>query len=89
METPKNQHQQVIWYLLNWQHWFSLKDVINDSMFYKFQSRLGEIEREHGTITNKKSKSFTNRFGRTSSYNVYTAIDRQKLKELYNKLKTI
>ncbi len=51
-----NQHQQVLYYLVNWDK-FSLKDVILDSMFYKFQARLSEIELEHGSITNKTKPS--------------------------------
>lgn len=81
---PKNQHQQVLWYLL-YTPSINLKDVINDSMFYKFQSRLGEIETKHGVITNKKRIKFTNKFGTKSSYIEYSLKDCQKAKELFNK----
>ena len=57
----KNQHQQVLWYLINWDK-FSLLDILKDSMFHKFQTRLSDIELEHGSITKKTKKSFTNRF---------------------------
>lgn len=79
--NPKNQHQQALWYLINWKE-FSLKEVINHSMFYKFQSRLSEIEREHGYITKKTTQSFINKFGKKGSYKLYKCIDKQKAKEL-------
>lgn len=82
--NPRNQKQQVLWYLI-YSPSINLKDVINDSLFYKFQTRLGEIEREHGIITNKKRVKFTNRFGRKSSYIEYSLKDTQRAKELFNK----
>lgn len=82
MTNPKNQKQQALWYLINWNK-FSLKDVINDSMFYKFQSRLSELEMEFGTLTKKEKKDFTNKFGRASNYTVYSCIDKQKAREIY------
>lgn len=78
----KNQHQQVLWYLINWDS-LSLKDVIMDSMFYKFQSRLGEIERDHGIITLKNKSNFINRFNRKSYFTVYKCINKEKAKGLF------
>ena len=77
----KNQHQQVLWYLINWNE-FSLKDIINDSMFYKFQSRLSDIELEHGTITEKTKEKFVNRFGRKSQYTLYKCTNKELAKQL-------
>jgi hypothetical protein len=80
---PKNQHQQVIYYLLVWKK-FSLKDVVNDTMFIKFQTRLSEIEKKHGEIASRDKIKFVNRFGRKSDYNVYSAcIDKNKLVEIF------
>lgn len=86
MEKPKNQHQQVLYYLINWDE-FSLKDVINDSMFHKFQTRLSEIEIDCCCfIAERKKVEFTNRFGRKSNYNTYSAcISKEKLIELFEK----
>jgi len=81
---PKNQHQLVLWYLIYWRP-VSLKDVINHSMFFKFQTRLSEIETKHGILTKKERRKFTNRFRTKSSYMVYTCIDKQKAKELFKK----
>ena len=80
--TPTNQKQQALWYLINWQS-FSLLEVINDSMFYKFQTRLSEIESEHGAITEKAKRKFENRFGRKSNYLTYTCTNIEKAKELF------
>ena len=55
---PKNQHQLPLYYLYNWDS-FSLKDVINDSMFFKFQTRLSELEKKHGTLNNMKEHENT------------------------------
>ena len=81
--NPKNQKQLVIYYLKRgWS--FSLKDVINDTMFFKFQTRLSEIEQEFGTIATRTKINFKNRFGRKSKYNVYTAcVSNEKLDEIY------
>lgn len=86
MEAPKNQHQQVLHYLINWKE-FSMKEVINDSLFYKFQTRLSEIESDVSCfIAERTRKSFVNKFGSKGSYNVYTAcIPEEKLIELFNK----
>lgn len=82
---PTNQHQAVIYYLHKLGFAFSLKDVINDSMFFKFQSRLGEIEFKHGTLATRQRILFTNRFGSKSSYNVYyRSVSKQRLQELFN-----
>ena len=78
----KNQHQQVLWYLINWDRWFSLKDVIIDSMFYKFQTRLSDLELKYGSLTERKDEKFRNRFGRKSSHTLYRAKDIEQLKEL-------
>lgn len=88
METPKNQHQLVLWYLYNWEK-FSLKDVINDSMFVKFQTRLSDIENKVCCfIAERETVEFTNRFGRKSKYNVYSrCIPKEKLIELFNRYK--
>ena len=80
--TPTNQKQQTLWYLLNWDS-FSLADVIKDSMFHKFQTRLSEIENEHGAITKKTKQLFTNRFGRKSDYLIYSCTDKKKANELF------
>lgn len=83
MRDPKNQHAQVLWYLYNWKS-FDLFLIIRDSMFYKFQTRLSDIEREKGTIAKRKRISFTNRFGRKSSYYEYSPIDKDQIKQLYS-----
>lgn len=84
MKTPKNQHEQVLWYLINYNFWFSLKTVIVDSMFYKFQTRLSELEQRYGVLAERKQTKFENRFGRKANYTSYRAIDIDKLKNIYN-----
>lgn len=79
----KNQKQQVLWYLINWDK-FSMLDLIKDSAFYKFPARLSEIEKEYGTIAKREKQSFTNRFGRKSSYCIYSAIDKRLISRLIN-----
>ena len=79
-----NQHQQVLWYLINWKS-FSLKDIIEDSMFFKFQTRLSDIELEHGPIAERSSKKFINRFKRKCSYFIYDVIDVEQCEKLMEK----
>lgn len=82
-ETPTNQHQQILWYLINWKT-FSLKELINDSLFYKAQTRLGEIESREGiTIAERTQVKFINKFGNRAYYNTYTCIDEKKCIELF------
>lgn len=84
MKDVNNQHQQVLWYLINWDK-FSLVDVIEDSVFIKFQTRLSDIELEHGSITKKTKKGFINRFDRPSEYTLYQCINKQKAIKLMKK----
>ena len=85
LSLPKNQHQQALWYLYKWNS-FSLKDVINDSMFYKFQTRLSDVERElKKEIAERKKMKFVSKFGNKSEYNLYKAIDKNYIKEIYDK----
>lgn len=85
MKKIKNDYQLVLWYLYHWKKPFSLKDVINDSMFYKFQTRLSEIEKDFGVIAERKSIPFTKKTGRKSAYNVYSPIDKNKILDIYDK----
>lgn len=81
---PKNQHQQVLYYLNKYSFWFSLNVVIQDSFFYKFQTRLAEIESEHGKLVDRKRTKFKNRFGNKSSYVSYkTCVSNKRLNELF------
>jgi hypothetical protein len=84
---PKNQYQLVIYLLLKENKPFSLKDVINDSMFFKFQTRLSEIENDCSCFIAKRERvKFENRFGHKSTYNVYSrSIPKEKLIELFNR----
>ena len=86
MKPPKTQHQLVLWYLYNWEEPFSLKDIINDSMFFKFQTRLSELEKKHGLLSIKKRVKFKNRFGNRSSYLKYSAISDENILRIYNEI---
>lgn len=84
---PRTQKEQVLWYLIYWSHrYINLKEVINDSMFYKFQTRLSELEKEYGILTKKKRIKFTNRFGHAGSHIGYKALNMMKCREIYAKL---
>ncbi len=82
-DSPKNQHQQVLWYLIKWKFPFSLTNVINDSMFYKFQTRLSDIELRHGSLTSKETTKFVNRFKRKSHFIIYKCTNIDKAKKLF------
>lgn len=85
MRNPNNQHELILWYLYNWQE-FSLKDLINDSMFFKAQTRLSELEQEYGQLAKREKVKFINRFNHKSEYNVYSAIDKKRILEIYNSI---
>lgn len=82
---PKNQHQLAIWYLITFDN-LTLKFIINDSMFFKFQTRLSEIEaKEMRNLATRERVRFKNRFGHSSSYVKYSAIDKDYLKSIFDK----
>lgn len=85
---PKNQHELVLFYLYS-RNFFTLKDLIEDSMFFKFQTRLSDLEKIHGKLANRVRFSFVNRFGHHGSYFVYSAIDKSKILSIYNKMNRI
>jgi len=82
---PTTQHELALYYLIEWDN-FSLKDVINDSMFYKFQTRLAELEAKYGMLARRNRRMFISRFGMKRAYNEYQAIDKKQLINLFNKL---
>lgn len=85
MKPPKNQKTLVLWHLIN-KTTVSQVDVITEDMFWKFNTRLSELEAKYGAIANRKRLPFTNRFGHKGGYLIYSAIDRDKCIELYNHL---
>ena len=85
--NPTNQKQQVIYYLYNYES-VTMKFVINDSMFYKFTTRLSEIENELGyEITNKVPVKFISKFGKKTDFKNYSkCVSDIKLKEIFRSL---
>lgn len=87
LNTPTNQQQLVLWYLIDWHNQpFSMKDVINDSMFYKFPARLSELEKKFGFLAERENVKFKNRFGNSSVFCLYKTIDRERCIEIYKNL---
>lgn len=84
MKTPKNRKQQALWYLINFNK-FTLSDVIKHSHFYKFQSRLGELEADYGLLAMRTNKKVNTIFGK-ATVTEYEAIDKEKCKLIYDKL---
>jgi len=79
-----NSYQEAIYYLMTMTN-FSLADVISDSMFFKWQTRLSDIESDHGVIASRTKRQFTNQFGRISTYNIYNAsVTQKRLTEIFN-----
>ena len=84
LNTPKYQQQLVLWYLINWHNQpFSMKDVINDSLFYKFPARLSELEQKFGFLAEREKVKFKNRFGNSSDFCLYKTIDLERCIEIY------
>ena len=83
--TPTTQKTLVLWYLFNYDS-ITLKFVINDSMFIKFQTRLSDLENEYGTFTKKEWKPFVNRFGHSSRYLEYSLSNKELANKVLNEL---
>ena len=79
---PKNQKEQVLYYLYYWDQ-FNMLHVLHDSMFLKFQTRLSELESKHGQLATREKVPFKNRFGHSGYYYTYKAIDKNKIREIY------
>jgi len=77
-----NQHEQVLWYLYNWDK-FSLVDVIKDSMFFKFQTRLSDLEQRYGTLAKREKKTVKNRFNRDCTFYIYSAHRKEYIKQIH------
>lgn len=86
--NPKNQHELVLYYLYTYRK-FDMRDLILDTMFYKFQTRLSELEKKHGDLANRKVQTFTNRFGHKGYHTSYSAIDKERIYEIYIKLQKV
>jgi len=55
LQQPKNQYALTIWMLMEWkERGVTMKECCN-FMFYKFQTRLGEIERSLDSNGNPRS----------------------------------
>ena len=83
--NPKTQAQLVMWYLFNHKE-VDQKFVINHSFFWKFNTRLSELENKFGTFTKKEYKSFTNRFNHKGKYLVYSISNKDLANKVLNEL---
>lgn len=83
---PKTHQEVVLWYLHHWES-FTLKDIINDCMLYKFQTRLSELEKKYGELANRKTIKAKNRFGHSMKVFEYSAIDKEQIKQIIINLK--
>ena len=84
IKDPKNQYEQVLYYLYTYSD-IDMKFVINDSMFYKFTTRLSELENKLAiTLASRTKEKFVNKFGTRSSFNRYSsALPKEKLEEIF------
>lgn len=86
---PKNQWALVIYLLLeNYSAGLTMKTACRD-LFYKFQSRLGEVEKErkHKLKIIRLPMKKKNRFGHNMSYLNYKSVaSKFYLRNLLNKL---
>jgi hypothetical protein len=91
LDKPKNQWAKVIKILLiEYVSGTNMAAVLNNHYknFYKFSTRLGDIERnEKDFIVNKTTVAYTDIDGKPSHYTQYNPLNtRQQLTELYEKL---
>jgi hypothetical protein len=88
IKKPKTRTQQALWYLISLKE-FSLYDVVKLSGFIKFQTRLSDLEKVHGRLAKRTTVKFVNIFGRADEYYLYSALDIEKCKSIYNKITRI
>tara|TARA_R110000868_G_scaffold225962_1_gene478315 strand:+ start:144 stop:443 length:300 start_codon:yes stop_codon:yes gene_type:complete len=84
VQNPKTRRQEVFYQLLSRKS-FSMKDVINDSMFYKFGARLIEVESDYGQLAKRTPIKLINKYGNHCTYVEYSVIDKEKCLKFYNK----
>lgn len=86
---PQNQWSLCVWYLINYKtKGFTMKDACRD-LFYKINSRLGEVERGRSEELKilRTPMTSTNRFGHTMNYTLYKSLaSREYLLSLMNEL---
>ena len=83
---PRNDKAKALYYLIDWNN-FSLVDIINRNMFYKWQTRINELESELMTVLVTKTKiHYLDEFKVDRSYFRYNkAKTTNELVEIYNK----
>jgi hypothetical protein len=84
IQSPKTRRHEVFYHLLS-RDSFSMKDVINDSMFYKFGARLMEVESDYGVLAKRTPIKLINKYGNPCTYVEYSVIDKEKCLKFYNK----
>ena len=90
-EKPKNNWALVVWYLIMLPEGFSMKTPVADH-FYKFQSRLGEVEkgRKDKMKVRRLPMTAKNRHGHTMTFTHYKSLANVNyLGNLYNKLNSL
>lgn len=88
LDSPKNQYAQAVRLLIEKNsEGVTMADACKD-YFYKFQSRLGEVEKLHPKIQVRRlNMTTTNRFGHTCTYKNYKSVaPYQYLIHLFNLL---
>jgi hypothetical protein len=75
LEKPKNQYSLVVRLLIECgNRGMTMADACKD-YFYKFQSRLGEVEKAHPKIQVRRLPMTTkNRFGHSCTYTNYKSV---------------
>ena len=75
LDKPKNQYALCVFLLLEQGNaGVTMKDACKD-LFYKFQSRLGEVEQAHPKLAIRRLNMTTkNRFGHTCTFKNYKSV---------------
>ena len=82
---PTNRKQQAIWYLLEWDDYFTSNDIIKHSEFNKWRTRMSEIQEVHGTIMTNQTRKFVDRFGFKNHCQEYKrSVSKERLIEIFN-----
>lgn len=91
IQPPRNQHELVLHTLIFPPEEISIGYWMDVYKTHKWSTRLGDVERLLNIVlVDRKLKDFTNRFGHSSQFMVYTPIlTKVEYSELYLKLRCI
>ena len=89
MPPPKNQYALALYLLLEaGKRGVNNLEAVNNSKFWKFNTRTSDLINKYGVELHKKPEAFTNRFGHSGMTTRYCLFENQREQniEIYNRI---